>query len=77
LGSLEASRGDSHLVDPDNGVLLSGERDLFGPWDARSWSTASTAGLAWTNGTWNAGSWSGDSWSGQSLGVGHLVGRRV
>ncbi len=66
LGSLEASRGDSHLVDPDNGVLLTGERDLFGAWDARSWSTASAGGVAWTGGIWNARSWSGDSWSGQS-----------
>ena len=67
LGSLEASRGDSHLVDPNNAVVLSGEQDLFGAaWDARSWSAASAAGLAWTGGVWNARSWSGDGWSARS-----------
>ena len=67
LGSLEASRGDSHLTDPDNGLVLSGEQDISGAaWDARRWSTASTGGVAWTGGTWNARRWSGDSWSGNS-----------
>jgi len=43
-GSLEASRGDSHVVDPANGATLTGEVDALGePWDARSWSTASAA----------------------------------
>jgi serine protease AprX len=67
LGSLDASRGDSHLVDPDNGAVLTGERDISGTaWDARSWSTASAGGVAWTGGRWNARTWSGDAWSGQS-----------
>lgn len=67
LGSLEASRGGANVVDPVNGALLSGETDAMGsPWDARSWSTASAAGEAWTGGVWNGRSWSGDGWSARS-----------
>jgi len=67
LGTLEAARGGEHVVDPANGALLVGEVDALGtPWDARSWSTASEAGAAWTGGNWNARSWSGDAWSARS-----------
>jgi serine protease AprX len=67
LGTLEASRGGSYVVDPENGVVLTGEVDALGtPWDARSWSTASAAGAAWTGGDWNARSWSGSDWSARS-----------
>lgn len=66
-GSLEASRGGSHVVDPLNGVVLQGEVDAMGqPWEARSWSAASAAGTAWDDGTWNARSWSGSGWTGSS-----------
>jgi serine protease AprX len=67
LGTLEASRGGEHVVDPSNGAVLSGEVDALGtPWDARSWSTASAAGTAWSGGDWNARSWSGGDWSARS-----------
>jgi serine protease AprX len=67
LGTLEASRGDEHVVDPENGVMLTGEVDALGaPWDARSWSSASAAGAAWSGGDWNARSWSGSDWSARS-----------
>lgn len=67
LGSLDASRGGVHVVDPVNGAVLGGETDALGsPWDARSWSTASAAGQAWTGGDWNARSWSGEGWSARS-----------
>ncbi|CAN5158163.1 hypothetical protein BH24ACT12_BH24ACT12_23940 [soil metagenome] len=67
LGTLEASRGDNQVVDPLNGTVLTGEVDALGqPWDARSWSAASSAGEAWSGGTWNARSWSGADWTGSS-----------
>ena len=67
LGTLEESRGGEHVVDPENGAVLVGETDALGnPWDARRWSTASTAGSAWTGGEWNGQVWSGDGWSAQS-----------
>ena len=64
-GSLEASRGSAHLE--LDGVVLSGEQDIFGTsWDARQWSADSSAGTSWDGGTWNGLSWSGTSWSGLS-----------
>jgi serine protease AprX len=75
LGSLEAARGDSHLVDPQTGIELRGEQDIFGvAWDAGRWAAAASKGAAWTGGTWRGtrwladdGSptvWTGKSWSG-------------
>ena len=61
-GSLEGARGSAHLV--DNGVVLNGERDVFG--DAISTATLAskrTAGTAWTGGTWNGRMWSGSSFT--------------
>jgi serine protease AprX len=65
-GSLEASRGSSHLTDAD-GSVLSGETDLFGgAWDGRSWSGSSWTGSTWTGDTWLGHSWSGSLWSGRA-----------
>jgi serine protease AprX len=64
-GSLEGARGTAHLV--DNGVVLNGERDIFG--DAVSTATLAskrTAGTAWSGGTWNGRMWSGSSFSGSN-----------
>ena len=61
-GALELARGSAHLV--DNGVVLNGERDIFG--DAISTATLAskrTAGTAWTGGTWNGRMWSGSSFT--------------
>jgi serine protease AprX len=62
-GTLESARGSTHLV--DNGVVLNGERDVFG--DAVSTATLASkrsAGAAWTGGTWNGRMWSGSSFTG-------------
>ena len=60
LGSLEASRGGAHVVDPNTGAALTGEVDALGaPWDGSTWAARSAAGLAWTQGTWNGKTWSG------------------
>ncbi|MCI3948394.1 MAG: peptidase and in kexin sedolisin [Acidimicrobiales bacterium] len=67
LGSLEEARGGSHVADPETGIELVGEQDIFGqPWDGRSWSLASWEGRSWSGGDWNGSSWSGSSWSGRS-----------
>jgi serine protease AprX len=57
LGSLEATRGTSHVG--ANGILLTGEIDIFG----QPWTPATTA-LDWDGGTWNNTMWTGDSWDG-------------
>ncbi len=64
-GSLEASRGDAHLV--LNGVTLTGERDIMGrPFNAATMATLEAAGSSWAGGTWNGSSWAGSSWAGSS-----------
>ena len=67
LGSLELSRGGSHVADPETGVELVGEQDIFGDvWDGRTWSQAAWEGRTWSGGDWQGRTWSGDSWSGES-----------
>nr|WP_239143856.1 S8 family serine peptidase [Actinoplanes philippinensis] len=67
LGSLEASRGTSHVADSVSGVELTGERDIFGmPWVPLTWTTAARNGKAWTGGTWNGSVWSGPGFTGTS-----------
>ena len=64
LGSLEASRGGSHVVDPVTGDVLVGERDVFGvAWDAPAWAAASSGGTAWDGGTWRGSVWAADGWA--------------
>ena len=66
-GSLEQSRGGSHVADPETGVELSGEQDIMGArWDGRSWSAAAWAGTSWQGGSWRGESWTGDGWLGLS-----------
>lgn len=72
-GSVEAARGSAHVALGDD--VLTGENDLFGPFDTAAWAAASTAGTAWDGGRWMgreltgsgwsaSGSWTGLTWSG-------------
>ncbi|MFB3089665.1 MAG: hypothetical protein ACE10E_15400, partial [Acidiferrobacterales bacterium] len=46
VGSLEQSRGSSHLE--NNGVILSGEQDIFGmPFDTAIWAPMAARGTTW------------------------------
>ncbi|WNB87183.1 S8 family serine peptidase [Cellulomonas sp. ATA003] len=64
LGSLDAARGGSRLVDPGTGDVLVGEIDVFGaPWDPTAWAQASSSGTAWDGGEWMRARWSGDAWT--------------
>jgi serine protease AprX len=64
-GSLEAARGTDHLS--ANGVVLTGEKDIFGrTFNATTVAAASAAGSSWSGGTWNGSSWAGSSWAGSS-----------
>jgi serine protease AprX len=64
-GSLEDARGADHMS--DDGVVLTGEIDIFGrTYNAAAMATAMAAGNSWSGGTWNGNSWSGNSWSGNS-----------
>jgi serine protease AprX len=65
LGSLELSRGSLHVQ--NYGVVLQGEKDIFGkPFDAATMAILEATGSSWSGGIWNGSSWSGSSWSGSS-----------
>jgi serine protease AprX len=64
-GSLERSRGRDHVT--RDGVVLTGEQDIFGnPVATAELAAATAAGSSWSGGMWNGSSWSGSSWSGSS-----------
>jgi serine protease AprX len=64
-GLLELSRGSDHLS--MDGVVLQGERDIFGhPFNSRAMAALEAAGSSWSGGMWNGSTWSGSSWSGSS-----------
>ena len=57
VGTLEASRGDSHVT--NQGVPLTGEQDIFGMPFPRG-----SACSAWVGGSWHGSIWAGDAWAG-------------
>jgi serine protease AprX len=62
-GSIEQSRGGSHIADPTTGVELTGEQDIMGhAWTPATWAPAAHAGQAWSGGTWNGSTWAGTTW---------------
>jgi serine protease AprX len=64
-GSLELSRGQDHLT--RDGIVLAGERDIFGmPFDSAAMAAAEASATSWSGGNWNGSSWSGSSWSSSS-----------
>jgi serine protease AprX len=76
LGTLEGSRGGSHVADSATGIVLSGERDIFGvTWNPLTWTSAARNGKAWTGGTWNGTVWTGQSFTGTSWTVVTWTGR--
>jgi subtilisin family serine protease len=65
IGSLETARGSDHLS--LDGVVLTGEQDIFGqPFVSADMAAAEAAGNSWSGGVWNGIRWSGSSWSGSS-----------
>jgi serine protease AprX len=61
IGTLEASRGGEYVT--DNGIDLSGERDIFGvPWRPLAWTTNALTNTNWRGGNWRSARWSGDGW---------------
>ncbi|MDQ1659719.1 MAG: serine protease AprX [Cryptosporangiaceae bacterium] len=66
-GSLEASRGSSHVADSVDGTELTGEKDIMGrPWNGLTWGPAALGGRTWSGGTWNGAIWGGSTWTGSS-----------
>lgn len=64
-GSLDASRGTDRLT--RDGVVLSGEQDIFGrTFDSAQIATMAASGSTWSGGVWNGSTWSGSTWSGST-----------
>jgi serine protease AprX len=64
-GSLEQSRGSGHVA--LNGVVLSGEQDIFGQrWSSPAIAAAEENGSTWSGGVYNGSTWSGSTWSGST-----------
>jgi len=65
VGSLELSRGTDHLT--RDGVLLVGDRDIFGhSFDSVAMAALEAAAASWSGGVWNGNAWTGDGWAGNS-----------
>ncbi|GAB3653451.1 hypothetical protein GCM10027596_03890 [Nocardioides korecus] len=68
MGTLEASRGGEHVVDPESGTPLVGEVDALGsPWNSAAWVAGQDADSAWTGGAWNGQTWTGTKWDKRRL----------
>jgi serine protease AprX len=64
-GSFELARGQDHLT--RNGVVLQGERDIFGrPLDSAALAAAEASASSWSGGVWNGSTWAGSTWSASS-----------
>ena len=64
-GSLEAARGSDHLSRA--GVILQGEKDIFGAkFDTKAIAALESRGTSWAGGTWNGNTWAGNTWAGNT-----------
>jgi serine protease AprX len=72
-GTLEGARGSNHVV--DDGVSLTGENDIFGPFNTRDWAAKSTARTSWIGGAWMGRDWTGSAWGAPVNGLASWSGR--
>ena len=73
-GSVDAARGKDRLT--RDGVVLSGEIDIFGKpfvpgaagstWSGGTWNGSTWSGSTWSGSTWSGSAWSGSTWSGST-----------
>lgn len=62
-GTLDGSRGGVYLV--DNGVALTGQKDIFGQtFNSTTMAASQVSATAWSGGVWNGSRWTGDGWTG-------------
>jgi serine protease AprX len=72
-GTLEGARGTAHVS--DNGVALTGENDIFGPFSTKDWAKASANQTAWKGGAWMGHEWTGNGWEKSPAGMSSWTGR--
>jgi serine protease AprX len=79
-GTLDGARGGVYVI--DNGVNLTGQKDIFGKtitsttlagaqasataWTGGAWNGSRWTGDGWTSGTWTAATWTGTDWAGRT-----------
>ncbi|WP_433796837.1 S8 family serine peptidase [Actinoplanes sp. CA-252034] len=63
-GMLDTTRGSSRVS--ADGVTLSGQNTIFGPFDTTAWSTRAKAQTTWSGGVWMGYRMAGDGWTGSS-----------
>jgi serine protease AprX len=63
-GRLEDARGALHVT--LNGVVLSGENSIFGPFSTAAWAPQAAAKTSWVGGVWMGKRFAGDGWTGTS-----------
>jgi subtilisin family serine protease len=88
-GKLDLSRGTEKLV--NDGVTLTGEKDVMGKafssstwapkagktaWSGGTWNGSTWAGTSWSSGTWTTGTWTATSWSGRKWTSINFTGRK-
>lgn len=73
-GSLETTRGGNHLS--FNGVELSGEKSIFGPFNGAAWANLAAQKTSWNGGMWMGYRLAGDTWTGAggTGGTGQIAG---
>ena len=64
-GTLEATRGPSHVV--ANNVTLTGQKSIFGPFDTAAWIARARTQTSWSGGTWMGYRMAADGWTGTSF----------
>jgi len=64
-GSIESTRGNSHVV--ANGVTLSGDKSIFGSFNSATYATLAGSQSTWSGGKWMGYQMAGDGWTGTSF----------
>jgi serine protease AprX len=64
-GTLEATRGPSHVI--ANNVSLTGQKSIFGTFNATDWATKAKTQTSWSGGVWMGNRMAADGWTGTSF----------
>ena len=64
-GMLDSTRGPSHVV--ANNVTLSGQKSIFGTFNATDWAAKAKAKTSWAGGVWMGYRMAADGWTGTSF----------
>ncbi|GIF01078.1 S8 family serine peptidase [Paractinoplanes rishiriensis] len=64
-GTLDSTRGSSRVV--ANNVQLTGQKTIFGAFNAADWAAKSKAQTSWSGGVWMGNRMAADGWTGTSF----------